>query len=386
MSRCLLLLAVLLACAGQASAQVTDEQLAERLDSLRPVVQAAARAAEAEAATLEEARRAAAQREVENTGVSLDTLRIGPFRVLAFLDQTALAREIFEEAWRETYPNVTTSRSLASTYFAFQWRTPQRTIVPEVPSGMAVQYVDLNRVWNPTRPRVERRVRDAAAVILSQDLPPGSPLRVWLTGWLDYRTAPGYADPEAAYRQLVMTPNGASRACLSGDVDACAVALGLRPGAPDNSAWLSLQERQDMVEGGVGLDGMPLYPHSEQARTCVEESDAAACDRALDGLVAWSVASPLTGPASLDLFWYAVRIGGTGAWVRALETDAATPAEALADVAGIDAEDLIRGWRATVLESRPDVHEGLGTRTLAASFWLLALVGLSMRSTRWRSA
>jgi len=382
-ARLLLLGVIAVVVPAGASGQFTDEQLRERLDSLGPVLEQAALAAESERSAEEEATRIRAREEAERTQVPLETLRIGPLRLLAFTDQVDLTRDVFEEIWEQTYSNIAGSPSLARTLLAFQWRTPQRTVSEEANSGSVVYDLSLNRVWTPTRAGVRERARNAIASVLSEDLPPESPLRIWVTEG-GGGTLPGYADTERAYRQLVVTPSASTHACVDGDLAACGVALGLRLDDPRVSDWLSLEERQEMVEAGVDVDGAHMNPDFPLARACVEEGDNESCDRALRELVAWTPAGPLAGPGSADLFWYAVRVGEAGAWERVLETQESSPLDALTHIAGLAADELIGGWRARVMESRPDVHAGLGTTRWATLFWFLVLGALAMRSTRWR--
>lgn len=384
---------LLLACPTRTAAQVTDEQLRQRLESLRPALQEAAAAAEAERAAEEEARRLMAQREAERTSVSLDTVQVGPVTVIAFEDQVELLRDVVERVWQRNLANVSGSPSLAGTSLLLQWRTPLRA-VPRFEDGQVpVRDLSLNRVWTPTRDRLEERVRDALASTLSRDLVEDSPLRVWAAG-AGSRTLSGYGDSEAAYRQLVVTPSNASHACVTGDLEACGVALGLELDTPRLSELLSLEARQQMVERGLSVDGRErrtyegtfMDPDSELVRACLEEAQAEACDRALREDVVATAAAPLAGVATVDLFWYAVAVGGAGAWSRVLESASAAPMDALERISGLEGEELIGAWRASVLESRPDVHAGLGSAHWSALFWFLALAGLAMRSTRWRLA
>lgn len=393
-TRWVLLGLVALACPVGASGQFTDGQLRERLDSLRPVLEQASIAAELERAAAAEAMRIEAREEVEQTQVPLERLRIGPLHVLAFADQVDLARDIFEEVWEQTYSNIAGSPSVARTVIAFQWRTPQRTVSEEEDSASVVHGLSLNRVWTPTRARVEVRVRNAIASVLSEDLPPESPLRLWVTelrpgslpGYTERPrgTLSSYVDTEGAYRQLVVTQSGSTRACMDGDLAACSAALRLRLDDPRVSDWLSLEERQAMIQSGIGADGAFMHPDFPLVRACVEEDDEESCNRALREVVVWTPARPLGGPASTDLFWYAVRVGGVGAWERVLEMQESSPLDALTHIAGVGADELIGGWRAWVIESRPDVHAGLGTTRWATLFWVLVLGALAMRSTRWR--
>jgi len=84
--------------------------------------------------------------------------------------------------------------------------------------------------------------------------------------------------------------------------------------------------------------------------------------------------------------WFAVRLGGEGAWQRALERADAPPSEVLAHVSGLPIDEFLAAWRDEMIANRPDARAGLGGKGTRVLMWSLIFAALAMRSTRWRLA
>jgi hypothetical protein len=375
-------LGTFLACAalwvGGAAAQdattlpADEAELIERVEALMPEYQAAATARDASL----RARRAAD--EARRPLTPLDTIQVGPMRVVSLPEEADVARDLFTDMWREQFPGVIESPSLRRHMFVFQWRTRLRPLSVVPGPGEILIDVDISRVWAPTRASAAVVVADAIARALADDFPADSPMKAWLT----YRASP---DGERAYRVLAGGESGATRGCLVGDTSACLAALGfgLREGADRLPSWFSDEERQAMVEraaedGRVDRDGPPY-------RRCVEENDARACGPILAELD-WVTNPPVSDRLRAHLLWYAGRVGGEGAWERAVEGAEVPVPEALARIADRPVERLVADWRADVVTMRPDVHAGLGARGTRVLLWSLIFAAFAMGSTRWRLA
>lgn len=96
--------------------------------------------------------------------------------------------------------------------------------------------------------------------------------------------------------------------------------------------------------------------------------------------------APLGDDARVTMLWFAVHMGGEGAWDRLVEDPGMSVAEALRYASGATTDELEAAWRAEVLAHRPDAHAGLDTTKWTALFWILLCGALAMRSTRWRLA
>ena len=77
-------------------------------------------------------------------------------------------------------------------------------------------------------------------------------------------------------------------------------------------------------------------------------------------------------------------MGGDGAFARLNSDPDASIRDRLLLAAGVPADELMARWREQVLEARPDSQAGLLLSPVSLVFWILLLLALSMRSTRWR--
>jgi hypothetical protein len=370
-----------------AAQQPTEEELTSRIDALMP---AYLEAREAWNAYLQ------AQNAAEVAlATPADTVLVGPIRIVTMPDQSETAAALFEEVWREEFGAVEESPTLREYTFAFQWRARLRDFTvftrrQDRQDGQEwIVRVDISRIRTPTREQAKETVRAAIARVLSQDLPPGSPIRSTA------RPMP-YRNDATVYRLLAVTPSGATRACLGGDTGGCLAALGMGLGdaAAELPAWFAPEQRQAMVEqvdefqrgrDGVGGWTPRLDRDDPLARRCVEADDFGACDEVLASLD-WVSSVPTSPDIRSHLFWYAVLTGGEGAWVRVLERAESPTPELLEHVSELPLEELVGRWRAHLVESRPDAHAGLGATNLTVLLWALICAALAMRSTRWRLA
>jgi hypothetical protein len=317
-------------------------------------------------------------REAAEVPTPVDTVTVGPLRIVTTPDEVEPARDLFSEVWLERFPNVSASPSLASRTFVFQWRASYSPLNVQPGPDQQLVGVEISRVWAPTRARAKALVADAIARALVSDFPNRSPMNQWLTLTAD----PG---PELAYRHLASGTNGATGGCLAADVAACMAALGLRLSDSESrlDEWFSPQERREMVGNAalaerVDRDGI-LY------RRCFEENDANACNPLLADLD-WVASLPTSDRLRAHLLWFAARVGGEGAWLRALDRVDEPMPEVLASMSGRPLEQLVAEWRADVVANRPNVQAGLGGKGTRALFWSLIFVAFAMRSTRWRLA
>ncbi len=238
--------------------------------------------------------------------------------------------------------------------------------IPEVPSPPTI-WVD----WHPTTlyhfndsrrllvsrwtaGMIRRGVEGVAAQALAHELP--RPVAHWLAGPLGTEAE--------AYRELSAHPTPEVRACRGGDVPACARALGLTP-VDDASPTLTPQARRSFLhhllrtrpgalERLLTLDaGQP-----REGRGAEEPGDA-----------------DEPGDATKSGTARGIEPGGPGSVprVRAL----------LERAAGSSLDPIIADWRNAVLDRAPAVTPAsvAGTSLL----WILLLLALATRSTRWRA-
>ncbi len=359
--------------AGIAAQELTEEELIRRIESLQAEHDAARSARDA---------RLAALRAEEAQPTRVDTVQVGPVRIVTLPGETEAARELFAEVMRETFPGTDASRSLRRHLFTFQWslRLRQLDVIPD--EGDQVVRLDLNRAWARTPDDAKAVIRSSIArALLAVDFPHGSPMRGWLT-------STQYPPEMDAYRILVLTNAGATQDCLAGSAAACGASLGFGfAGSGDElQRWYTVAQRREIV-GRVALEER-LTDRAEQddlvVRSCIEDVAAEACDSLLRDLD-WVTWVPVSDRLRTHAFWYAVRRGGDGAWERAMERAEAPVADVLSYASGMPIEAFLEAWRGAVIESRPQ-RAGLGGRGTRVLLWSTIFAMLAMRSTRWRLA
>lgn len=354
-------LAVLLAMLAQApSGEVAQDTLVARVERLLPQWRQAVEVAARADALREQSREVAAL-------ANVDTVRVGPLRVLASPEDTASARSLFEATWKEFAPLVGDSiRGLAAAIFVFHGSP-----------GAAEIYVRQDRVYRLTPPpwgagrRISEHVRAAIGQALADALP--DDVRQWIGGspLIQLR------GPAAVYRELATAPSRAARSCFVGVGGWCWEALGISQAGDPWRTWYTAPERR------LVATRLPSFgsPRTAQALQCFAGS-LQACDALL---FERAPPIPLSATARTSLVVYALQAGGEGSYARLLATASPSLPERLALAAGRDRDALVAAWRADVLSRRPDAAADLARLPWSVLFWMLVLGGLAVRGSRWRS-
>lgn len=380
---------------GEAQAQERERtpgypsvtELAERLDSLRPLVEAARDAAEERAARSDEIGRM-----VSAATTRVDTLRIGQLTVITPAEQTGRARPIFAAVWAEHFDGVGVSPALENVVFVFHWDDERVSIHTDV------SRVDLTFDRWVGRAVVERDIRGAVANAMTFDLGANdAQIGRWVSG--NPLRGSDFAD---VYRHVVTTPSIATRGCLEGDLDACTSAMGLgrggtlgsvaEPWAPFDYGevdawkrfsieqvrqWYSADERQALIASA----GQVANRIRLKRDRCLD-GDIAQCDELLETNFGNLV--PLSGSVRESLLEYAIEIGGAGAWERVIADPTMTPEKVIEHTAGQPLTDVVEGWQLRLIAARPVVFGSLVPKGALALFWSLVFAAFAMRSTRWR--
>lgn len=360
---------------GPSTAQVPglEQQLEVHLDTLLPLL---------EEARLE-AQRAVAFRDsvlLARSTERLDTLLVGPVRVIVFPDQRSLAQEVVGAAWRDLGVVVARSRGLDAATFFFDGsgRRPPRILGDDVTSLSAPGWV--------RRSSLEGSTRAALGRALATDLT--RPLGAWSGSW---SVGPPQR-PERVYRELVTTSSRANRACVQGDGHACAAALGLGTPGPLPSDWYGPEEAADLaVRLHTRWSTEAWYRRDLKSlaagQRCKEDAAAGRYESCRDFLVGQGsrVPAPLGLAVRQTLMWVALQEGGAGAWDRLVADAARSPEEALAAASGLPLPELMAAWRDWIESQRPAVYSGLATTRWVSFFWFLFFSFLALRSSRWRS-
>lgn len=357
----------------------SPEALRARIDSLRPLLERAWIDLEARNARAEEVDRVGAAARAR-----VDTLHVGSLTVLTPTDQAATAEEIFQGVWDESYAHLGHSPALARSVVVFQWSDDRVPIHVEE----NVHRVELD-AWT-RRSRVEEAVSRTFAAAMVHDIGRArSRVGTWVQG---NPLAP--LPLERAYRMVATTRSRASRACLAGDTGACGSAMGLverQDVGPLGARWVvarlgewyTPEERLALVRANVSPRNRGRL--GDARRRCVADSDIAVCDRVLTEYLRrdWT---PYAPGVRETLVAYAIERGGPGAWERLAEDPDMTPIEAMEHASGVPMSELLSGWRARLVASRPDAYEHLIPRSGMTLVWTLIFAALAMRSTRWRLA
>jgi hypothetical protein len=355
--------------ADQAPAEVTEEQLIRRIEGLVPEYESARAAREA---------RAEEQRAATRRSIPLDTMRIGPLRVVMLPDDVDRSRSLFEEVWNESFSGLEVSPSLSRHLLVFQWRARVQRIAFATDPNQQVVDIQLPRVRVPTADRAKAEIRDALSRSVLADFPSGSPMSDWLT-------ARGYPPAVEMYRLLALANVGATRECLNGEGVACGAALGIGFGEPgaDMSAWFEPSQRVEMARTVVAQ--LRVDTDDALVRSCIDLNDVQACDSVLARLdwVSWV---PVSDRLRTHALWLAVSLGGEDAWRRALERTDAPVVNVLEHVSGLSIQEFLSIWREELIANRPDARAGLGGRGSRVLLWSLIFMAFAMRSTRWRLA
>lgn len=354
---------------GVGTAQQTEEELLQRLDSLRPLLEVATEELRAFEYQLVERSRieAAAQAKV-------DTVRVGMMTIVTPVGQAGTARELFSEVWDEHYSNVVRSPGLEGSVFTFQWTDDP------VPIHIVENLREIKFSRWVRRNRLKDQIRHAIGVSITYDLSAQAIGAKGIGRWVGGEPHREH-DLARIYRQLATTRSVATRRCMEGDVDSCMTALGL--GVDEGSAieaWYTPAERRALVAGASFLGVMRNNSGAWEA--CVFDSDQPACDGLLRTQPRrWA---PLPGSVRASLLSLALESGGRGAWSRIVEDPTMSPEAALEYASGVPLSTLLAEWRSRVVENRPDVYGSLGAHSGVALMWALFFAALAMRSTRWR--
>lgn len=354
-------LAVALTAPARVTGQQTEQDLVSQLKALEPQWEAAKKElAEAEARVT---------REREDANGAIDTLMVGPLRVLVYPGQEDVARDVVGEVWRRDFAGwVDRSPNLERYVFFFQWAAHPRPFTP--PHQRITPIVGSLR---DSRQYMEAGVHRAVDAVLEWDLASAGFAR-WATSAVS--PAPG----EWVYRLMVTTPSVAVRSCLAGSVRACVSAAGLAHEADPLDDWYTPAELLPVARR------LRLLLSHRGAEACLQD-DVAACDAALKASLrpgTYAYAIPLSTTVRGSLLWFALHQGGSGAWSRLLADSNASLATALSDAAGEPVEEVVAKWRAWVVGQRPVEYAGLGRTSGITLLWIVLLSTLAVRSTRWR--
>lgn len=191
------------------------------------------------------------------------------------------------------------------------------------------------------------------------------------------------AEGEYALHQLASENTSATgKECLAGTIRSCRYWLGI------DADSIAYDVRYHPDELRTAINGISFSRNPGPGMASCRQGDDAACVRLFQGLEGnWRPLAVIPAPAAaLASLLRSVRaLHGADAVRRALADSAGSVGERLARVSGVSEDSLVAQWRMWVLSrGRPErVTAGMGEALSAIAFTVI-LVGLALRSGRWR--
>jgi hypothetical protein len=208
-----------------------------------------------------------------------------------------------------------------------------------------------------------------------------TPFFIWRRGNLPLRREDIAREPEwgSVRFEVLETRSLLGPRCYRGDISACSMLLGFTRVDNPIAAWYDSTARLEMV---TEAQSSLVRQNREATESCLAGNDDA-CLRALRA-ARRTYELPPGGPLSRDaLTWQAIQIGGEGAVTRLL-SHPGTPDEALAAAARVPIDSVIRVWNQNMRRGALGSDSLTPAMTLVAIGWVIILLGLSTRITRWR--
>jgi hypothetical protein len=308
----------------------------------------------------------------------LDTLRVGPIRLLAPQPARRFVQAVAERL-RDSLRLTVRGDSLFLPSLMYLIRPSRRGLAPFRFEGVGGWvYGDQDSPGRePDSPDhvasgLLGMLRGSAAQSLD------STMRRWLEGSLPLDTLTEI-QAHTVYIELATKPLAVSGACYAGQLDRCREALAVGTGGAE--AWYTDEERRQLVASAMAWHrGVQRDPG---ARLCATTGDEPACTEILQTYPNL-VQEPLSPMARQTLVRVAFESGGEGAFGRLMTGDSLALPDRLARTAGLPVDSLIARWHAAIIAARPagTVLSRAGGWT--AFLWVVVLGVLAMRGTRWR--
>ncbi|MCK5650046.1 MAG: hypothetical protein KAJ42_01655, partial [Gemmatimonadetes bacterium] len=225
-------------------------------------------------------------------------------------------------------------------------------------------------------------LEEGVQAAIGEALLEGLPEEFGRWGWVSNQGLAPYRGHEWYYRRFVTVPSQVVRRCFAGELASCWDAVGVSEGDDLWKVWYSDADRREFVRS-LSRDwrNRGIHPLWDG---CVDLGLTAACDALLKRRFEEPVI-PLSGAFRASLTFRALRIGGEGSYLRLISDDSLSPRDRLANAAGVHADSLMAVWRDEIMAARPNHTAGMGRAGATALGWILLLLFLAARSTRWRS-
>lgn len=201
----------------------------------------------------------------------------------------------------------------------------------------------------------------------------------WRRGAIPLDPADIAAAPDwgALRLDLISSPSRLGKRCYGGDVDDCAMFLGLRSVEDPVMAWYDSLARVNQVNANRDL----AYRNQSAATTrCLagSDTDCGAALRAMDHYIE----PPGNDSARATIMRQAIAMGGERAAERLL-INGGSPSDALAVAANAPIESVIRAWQRNIRDQAVGSQDLSPRLALIAILWVAVLAAVALRSSRW---
>lgn len=329
----------------------------------------------------------------------LDTIRVGPFRLVGREGALGRAEPLVGSAWRGEAPLLGEEGEARLRETVFVVTAPGAGIPGAITSELrrrpGHQEVRLPGRRHPLR--AQRVVSRALAVAVLETLP--AELEGWVvlgrTGAdppssierrravLDWAAAAANRDEalRRTYRELALATAPVARRCFEGSVRACRLALGLDDPGPRWEGWYGIEELRRIAAAELA-EGRARR-RASHAHACVHELDD---DRCLEHFLRSGGPPAPVGVQVRTTFLREVLRDAGGEGVEGLfrEAEGETAAARVERAAPGSLDGAVERWRNRVEAHAPPAPDPPLRARLSTLFWLVVLAGLAMRSTRWR--
>jgi len=117
---------------------------------------------------------------------------------------------------------------------------------------------------------------------------------------------------------------------------------------------------------------------------CTRDGDDSSCIQLMRGPVGTEIAPPFSVHVRQLLLTMAIEAGASGAFDRLIRTEGQPLDARLAAASGLPIDSLVSQWRARVLSAHPKTVAADERAAWAAVCWGVLLIGVALRSSRWR--
>lgn len=317
---------------------------------------------------------------MRSANARLDSVRVGPFRIQAEPSLLPLATRAAQLAYDSLRPRLgATLEHLTS--FTFTMRVERHADRGRADSNVTFQIygrtggpqMNVRQVYDTAL--VARSIRLYVPYFVARDVSPR--FVAWMENVVNVDTMTA-TDWRSVRIALASSPAIVGRHCFAGDLPACWIALGFTPVADTARQWYDAHDRRRIVRQN---ENAALRVDFAATRRCLDGDDFACLD--LVRRVPNLLPAPIPTHTRVTLARTAIAMGGTGSVERLLDGDV-EPLERLSQAAQAPVDSIISRWQRSARTAHASSVDMSADVALAATFWALALAGLSLRSSRWR--